>query len=177
MSRIAKTPIVIPFGVEVNINGQNILIKGKNGELTYTVHKYVHVHNTNNQLTFTLHKKDSKNWMFAGTMRALLNCMIIGVTNGFTKKLELVGVGYRVTVNNNIVNLSLGFSHIINYKLPTGITAYCPSQTEIILRGIDKQVVGQVASKLRAYRQPEPYKGKGIRYANEIIRTKEAKKK
>ncbi|MGL9769827.1 MAG: 50S ribosomal protein L6 [Sodalis sp. (in: enterobacteria)] len=177
MSRIAKTPIVIPNNVEVKLNGQVISIKGKNGELTRIIHKSVNVHHDENQLSFTPRKKHSNDWALAGTTRALLNNMVIGVTDGFSKKLELVGVGYRVMVKGDVINLSLGFSHPINHQLPAGVTAECPSQTEIILKGADKQIIGQVAADLRAYRRPEPYKGKGIRYANEIVRTKEAKKK
>lgn len=177
MSRIAKTAIIIPDSVEIKLNGQDISIKGENGELTRTIHEAVNVKHANNQLTFAPRKGYVNGWALAGTMRALLNGMVIGVTDGFTKKLQLIGVGYRAVVKGNVVNLSLGFSHPINYELPEGITAECPSQTEIVLKGANKQVIGQVAADLRAYRRPEPYKGKGIRYADEIMRTKEAKKK
>lgn len=177
MSRVAKASIVIPANVKVKLSGQDISIKGKNGELTRTIHEAIDVQHTNNQLSFAPRAGYANGWALAGTMRSLLNGMVIGVTNGFTKKLQLVGVGYRAAVKGNVVNLSLGFSHPIDYKLPKGITAECPSQTEIVLKGADKQVIGQVAADLRAYRRPEPYKGKGIRYADEIVRTKEAKKK
>ncbi|MGP1931739.1 MAG: 50S ribosomal protein L6 [Arsenophonus sp. ET-DL9-MAG3] len=177
MSRVAKTPIVIPVSVEVKLNGQNIVIKGKNGEFTHTVHKAIKVKYDINQLKFTPHEGFSNAWAQAGTTRSLLNAMVIGVSKGFTKKLQLIGVGYRVAIKNNIINLSLGFSHQIEYKIPIGVTAKCPSQTEIVLKGINKQLIGQVAAELRDYRRPEPYKGKGIRYVNEIVRTKEAKKK
>ncbi|MCR3755460.1 MAG: 50S ribosomal subunit protein L6 [Sodalis sp. Psp] len=177
MSRVAKATIVIPANVEIKLNGQDISIKGKNGELTRTIHEAIDVKYANNELAFTPRTGHANGWALAGTMRALLNGMVIGVTDGFTKKLQLVGVGYRAAVKGNVVNLSLGFSHPINHELPKGITAECPSQTEIVLKGADKQIIGQVAADLRAYRRPEPYKGKGIRYADEIVRTKEAKKK
>lgn len=177
MSRVAKAPVIIPDDVEVKLNGQNISIKGKNGELTRSVHKAVKVQYTDNLLTFAPREGYPNGWALAGTTRALLNSMVIGVTNGFTKKLQMVGVGYRATVKGNVVNLSLGFFHPIIYQLPVGITAECPSQTEVVLKGADKQIIGQVAADLRAYRRPEPYKGKGIRYADEVVRIKEAKKK
>ncbi|MGP1930649.1 MAG: 50S ribosomal protein L6 [Arsenophonus sp. ET-DL12-MAG3] len=177
MSRIAKTPIIMPLSVEVKLNGQDIIIKGKNGEFTHTIHKAIKVNYDVNQLKFTPHEGFSNAWAQAGTTRSLLNAMVIGVTKGFTKKLQLIGVGYRVAIKDNIINLSLGFSHQIEYKIPVGIIAKCPSQTEIVLESINKQLIGQVAAELRNYRRPEPYKGKGIRYANEIVRTKEAKKK
>ncbi len=175
MSRVAKAPVVIPAGVEVKLNGQVISIKGKNGELTRTVHSAVEVKQEENTLTFAPREGAVDGWAQAGTTRALLNSMVIGVTEGFTKKLQLVG--YRAAVKGNVVNLALGFSHPVDHELPAGITAECPTQTEIVLKGADKQVIGQVAADLRAYRRPEPYKGKGVRYADEVVRTKEAKKK
>lgn len=177
MSRVAKAPVVIPAGVEVKLNGQVITIKGKNGELNHEIHDAVEVQHNDNQLTFLPREGQANGWALAGTTRALLNGMVIGVTDGFTKKLQLVGVGYRAAVKGNVVNLSLGFSHPIDHELPAGITAECPTQTEIVLKGADKQAVGQIAADLRAYRRPEPYKGKGVRYADEVVRTKEAKKK
>lgn len=177
MSRVAKAPVVIPAGVEVKLNGQVISIKGKNGELTRTVHDAVIVKQEANALNFTPREGFANAWAQAGTTRALLNAMVVGVTEGFTKKLHLVGVGYRAAVKGNAVNLALGFSHPIEHQLPAGITAECPSQTEIVLKGVDKQVIGQAAADLRAYRRPEPYKGKGVRYADEVVRSKEAKKK
>ncbi|KYP97636.1 50S ribosomal protein L6 [Sodalis-like endosymbiont of Proechinophthirus fluctus] len=184
MSRVAKATVVIPAGVEVKLDGQDISIKGKNGELTRTIHEAVGIQYADNQLTFApreghVNAREGRinGWALAGTSRALLNSMVIGVTDGFTKKLHLVGVGYRAAVKGNVVNLSLGFSHSIDHQLPAGITAECPSQTEIVLKGADKKTIGQVAADLRAYRRPEPYKGKGIRYADEVVRTKEAKKK
>ncbi len=177
MSRVAKTPIVIPANVEIELNGQVISIKGKNGNLTRTVHNSVIVTQEANALNFAPRSASISAWAQAGTTRALVNAMVVGVTEGFTKKLQLVGVGYRVTVKNNVVHLVLGFSHPIKHHLPKSITAECPSQTEIVLKGADKQTIGQAAADLRAYRRPEPYKGKGIRYTDEIVRTKEAKKK
>lgn len=177
MSRVAKTPVVIPAGVEVILNSQVISIKGKNGELTRTIHRAVIIKKETDMLTFSPREGCADAWAQAGTMRALLNSMVVGVTEGFIQKLQLVGVGYRATINGDVVSLVLGFSHAVEHQLPAGITAECPSQTEIVLRGIDKQLIGQTAANLRAYRRPEPYKGKGIRYANEVVRTKEAKKK
>ncbi|CAD6511203.1 50S ribosomal protein L6 [Candidatus Profftia tarda] len=177
MSRVAKTPVVIPIGVEVKINDQVISIKGKNGDLTRIVHDAVEIKHTGSTLTFAPRESFSNAWAQAGTTRALVNAMVIGVTEGFSKKLQLVGVGYRAVVRDQSLNLSLGFSHPIEHALPEGITAECLSHTEIMLKGSDKQLVGQVAADLRSYRRPEPYKGKGIRYADEIVRTKEAKKK
>ncbi len=177
MSRVAKAPVVIPAGVEVKLNGQVITIKGKNGELARTVHDAVVVKQEENTLTFAEREGSVGGWAQAGTTRSLVNAMVIGVTEGFTKKLQLVGVGYRAAVKGNAVSLSLGFSHPVEHQLPAGITAECPTQTEIVLKGVDKQSLGQVAADLRAYRRPEPYKGKGVRYADEVVRTKEAKKK
>ncbi|AIR84704.1 50S ribosomal protein L6 [Pantoea sp. BL1] len=177
MSRVAKAPVVVPAGVEVKLNGQEISIKGKNGELTRTINSAVEVKHADNALTFAPREGFSDAWAQAGTARALLNGMVIGVTEGFTKKLQLVGVGYRAAVKGNSVSLALGFSHPVDHALPAGITAECPTQTEIVLKGADKQLIGQVAADLRAYRRPEPYKGKGVRYADEVVRTKEAKKK
>ncbi len=177
MSRVAKAPVVIPDGVEVKLSGQVISVKGKNGELTRTIHSGVNVQQKENELVFTPRADVADGWTQAGTTRALLNAMVIGVTEGFTRKLQLVGVGYRAAVKDNVVSLALGFSHPINHKLPAGITVECPTQTEIILKGADKQLIGQVAADLRAYRRPEPYKGKGVRYADEVVRIKETKKK
>ncbi|CAL1329126.1 50S ribosomal protein L6 [Candidatus Providencia siddallii] len=177
MSRVAKTHIIVPVDVNVIINGQIVSIFDKNNKLTKIIHNAVEVKYKNGYITFSIRKGFNNAWMQAGTARSLLNSMIFGIKKGFTKKLQTIGVGYRVTIENNIINLFLGFSHSIKYILPSGITAECPTQTEIILKGIDKQIVGQVAAKLRNYRPPEPYKGKGIRYINEIIRTKEIKNK
>lgn len=177
MSRVAKAPVIIPDNVEVKFSGQDILVQGKNGKLIHNIHYDVNVQKQDNKLIFSPNKKNTISWALAGTTRSLINCMIIGVTIGFTKKLNLIGVGYRATIKENILHLSLGFSHPVYYKLPEGITGECPTQTEILLKSADKQAIGQVAAEIRAYRPPEPYKGKGIRYADEIVRTKEAKKK
>lgn len=177
MSRVAKAPVNIPAGVQVSLSGQLLTVKGKNSELSRTIHNSVEVKENNGALTFAPREGFAGADAQAGTARALVNAMVIGVTEGFTKKLQLVGVGYRAQVKGNTVSLSLGFSHPVEHTLPAGITAECPSQTEIVLKGADKQLIGQVAADIRAYRKPEPYKGKGVRYADEVVRTKEAKKK
>ncbi|MBK4764837.1 MAG: 50S ribosomal protein L6 [Pantoea sp. Brub] len=177
MSRIAKVPIIISDGVEVEIKDQKISIKGNNGKISYIVNNSVKVHYINNTLTFTPDENVVDGWAQAGTSRSIVNSMVIGVTKGFIKKLQLVGVGYRISIKDNLITLSVGYSHPISYTLPIGITGECPNQNEIILKGINKQLIGQVAAKLRAFRPPEPYKGKGIRYSDEVIRIKEAKKK
>ncbi|CUX96205.1 50S ribosomal protein L6 [Candidatus Gullanella endobia] len=177
MSRVAKAHVLIPAGVDVKLNGQVISIKSKNGELTRIIHKIVDIQYINNQLIFSPREDYSDSWAITGTTRAILNSMVVGVTKGFIKKLKLIGVGYRATVKDNVINLSLGFSHSIDYQLPVGVIAECLNQTEIILKGADKQIIGQVAANIRAYRRPEPYQGKGIHYSDEIIRTKEPKKK
>lgn len=177
MSRVAKAPVNIPAGVQVSLNGQLLTVKGKNSELSRTIHNSVEVKEDNGALTFAPREGFAGADAQAGTARALVNAMVIGVTEGFTKKLQLVGVGYRAQVKGNTISLNLGFSHPVEHTLPAGITAECPSQTEIVLKGADKQLIGQVAADIRAYRKPEPYKGKGVRYADEVVRTKEAKKK
>lgn len=177
MSRVAKAPVVVPAGVEVKINDQVVTIKGKNGELSRSVNSAVVVSLEDGAIKFAPRDGYSDAWAQAGTARALVNSMVIGVTDGFTKKLLLVGVGYRAQVKGSVVALSLGFSHPVEHQLPSGVTAECPSQTEIVLKSNDKQLIGQVAADIRAYRRPEPYKGKGVRYADEVVRTKEAKKK
>lgn len=177
MSRVAKAPVNIPAGVEVKLNGQLLTVKGKNGELSRTIHNAVEVKSEDNQLKFSPREGVVNANAQAGTARALVNSMVIGVTEGFTKKLRLVGVGYRAQIKGSTIVLNLGYSHPIEHQLPNGIKAECPSQTEIVLTGADKQLVGQVAADVRAYRRPEPYKGKGVRYDDEIVRTKEAKKK
>ncbi len=177
MSRVAKAPVVLLAGVEVKLNGQEVTVKGPKGELTLIANNAVVLTEEENTITFGPREGFDKAWAQAGTARALVNNMVVGVTEGFTKKLTLKGVGYRANVAGNTVNLTLGFSHPVAHELPTGVKAECPSQTEIVLTGTDKQVVGQVAADIRAYRSPEPYKGKGVRYADEVVRTKEAKKK
>ncbi len=176
MSRIAKAPIAVPAGVEVTLAGQEIKVKGKNGELTRVVNDAVEVALNDNVITTT--PRDVANaWAQAGTARALINNMIQGVNEGFEKKLQLVGVGYRAAVKGKVLDLTLGFSHPVNFEIPAGITIEAPSQTELVVKGADKQLVGQTAANIRAYREPEPYKGKGVRYADEHVRRKEAKKK
>lgn len=167
----------IPTGVEVNISNDVINVKGSKGAMEHKLHNSVEIKKEDNVLTLIPREGAANAGAQAGTARSLLNSMIIGVTQGFEKKLELVGVGYRAKAEGKSVNLTLGFSHPVNYALPEGITAETPSQTEIIIRGIDKQRVGQVAADIRAFRPPEPYKGKGVKYAGEHIVRKEAKKK
>lgn len=170
-------PLDIPTGVEININSDVVNVKGSKGALEHKLHKSLDIKKEDNVLTLIPREEVPNSAAQAGTARSLLNSMIIGVTTGFEKKLELVGVGYRAKAEGKSVNLTLGFSHPVSYALPEGITAETPSQTEIVIRGIDKQVVGQVAADIRAYRPPEPYKGKGVKYAGEHIVRKEAKKK
>ncbi|ABJ90780.1 50S ribosomal protein L6 [Buchnera aphidicola] len=179
MSRVAKSPIKIPQNVNISLQDLKVIVHGKLGILKKNIHKCIKIIKKNSYLFFSHnHSSSSYGWMQAGTCRALVNTMIIGVTTGFKKQLILFGIGYRVILeNNNILKLYLGFSHSISYQLPNLITANLLSQTEIVLSGINKQLVGQVAANIRSYRKPEPYKGKGIRYLNEIIRIKEAKKK
>ncbi|KMV28591.1 50S ribosomal protein L6 [Photobacterium swingsii] len=177
MSRVAKAPVVIPAGVEVKLNGQEITVKGGKGELVRVINEAVVLTQEENTITFGPREGIDKAWAQAGTARALVNNMVVGVTEGFTKKLILKGVGYRAAIKGNAVGLTLGFSHPVEHELPEGIKAECPTQTEIVLTGTDKQLIGQVAADIRAYRSPEPYKGKGVRYADENVRTKEAKKK
>ena len=176
MSRIAKAPIAVPAGVEVTLNGQEIKVKGKGGELTRVVNDAVEVALNDNVIT-TAPRDVANAWAQAGTARALINNMIQGVNEGFEKKLQLVGVGYRAAVKGKVLDLTLGFSHPVNFDIPAGITIEAPSQTELVVKGADKQLVGQTAANIRSYREPEPYKGKGVRYADEHVRRKEAKKK
>lgn len=175
MSRVAKQAISIPSGVEIKINGQNVEAKGPKGAASLELHSTVSLKEEDGVLKVV--PATDKDYAMAGTMRALTNNLITGVTTGFQKKLELVGVGYRAKAQGKVLNLTLGFSHPVDHELPEGITAETPSQTEIIISGMDKAVVGQVAAEIRAYRPPEPYKGKGVRYADEHIIRKEAKKK
>jgi large subunit ribosomal protein L6 len=177
MSRIAKSPVALATGVEVSIAGQEVTVKGKNGTLTRIFNNAVEIVQEENELKTMPREGMANGWAQAGTANALLNAMVIGVTNGFEKKLQLLGVGYRASAQGSKLNLTLGFSHPVVYEMPEGITVETPTQTEIIVKGNDKQVVGQVAANIRAYRPPEPYKGKGVRYADEAVRRKEAKKK
>ena len=177
MSRIAKAPIELPSGVDVSIAGQDVTVKGKNGTLSISLNNAVAVNQAENVLTFEPREGASDGWAQAGTARAIVNNMVTGVASGFEKKLTLIGVGYRAQVQGSSVNLSLGFSHPVVYNLPQGVTAETPSQTEIVLKSADRQLLGQVAAEIRALRPPEPYKGKGVRYSDEYVRRKEAKKK
>lgn len=177
MSRVAKAPVTLPAGVSITQNGQVVALKGKNGELTLNVNPAVEIVVDGNVLRTVPREGFENANAQAGTARALLNSMVIGVTDGFTQKLELVGVGYRAKAEGKVLNLSLDFSHPVAFEVPAGITVETPTQTEILVKGADKQLVGQVSANIRAYRKPEPYKGKGVRYANENVRRKEAKKK
>ena len=175
MSRIANKPVQIPSGVEVKVDGQNVSAKGANGQLNLTVHPAISVVQEDGSLS--VKTSDQLSVAMAGTMRSLINNLVEGVSKGFERKLELVGVGYRAQAKGKTLNLSLGFSHPVDYAVPEGVTIETPSQTEIVVKGADKQKVGQVAAEIRAYRPPEPYKGKGVKYADERIIRKEAKKK
>jgi|SRR5690606_21536310 large subunit ribosomal protein L6 len=177
MSRVAKNPVKLPAGVEVKLNGQLLSVKGAKGALEMKLHPSVEVIQGEGELRFAGRNGDQQTRAMTGTTRALVNNMVVGVTQGFERKLQLVGVGYKAQVKGKVLNLSLGFSHPIDYELPEGITAETPSQTDIVLKGIDKQVLGQVAAEIRDFRRPEPYKGKGVRYADEVVLRKEAKKK
>jgi len=177
MSRVAKKPVELPSGVEININGQEVSVKGSKGTLTHTVHTSVEVSQEDNVLTFAPRNEQKQANALAGTTRALLSNMVTGVSTGFERKLELVGVGYRANAQGKVLNLTLGLSHPVNFEVPEGVTIETPSQTEIVVKGVDKQLIGQVCANIRAWRPPEPYKGKGIRYAGEHIVRKEAKKK
>lgn len=177
MSRIAKAPIAVPKGVELNIQGGSVSVKGSNGTLGMDLPAGVTLHTEEGQIKIEPEAGKKPNWAMAGTVRALVNNMVTGVSQGFERKLELVGVGYRAQAQGKKINLTLGFSHPVAYDLPEGVTAETPSQTEIVLRGADKQRVGQAAADIRAFRPPEPYKGKGIRYSDERVIRKEAKKK
>ena len=177
MSRVAKNPVGIPSGVNVVLKGATITVKGSKGELQQDIHPAVDVNVEENQVTFVGREGVSSSSALSGTMRSLVSNMVTGVSQGFEKKLLLVGVGYRAKAQGKILGLTLGFSHPVNYELPEGIVIETPKNTEIIVKGIDKQLVGQVAANIRAYRPPEPYKGKGVKYADEVIRRKEAKKK
>ena len=177
MSRVAKAPVAIPANVTITLSGQDIKIKGPMGELSHTIHSDVVVSQEEDNLITNIVADVKGAWAQAGTVRSLINNMVEGVSKGFEKKLLLNGVGYRAKAAGKSLNLSLGFSHPVDHAIPEGITVETPSQTEIILKGADKQLVGQTAANIRAYRKPEPYKGKGIRYSDENVRRKEAKKK
>ncbi len=176
MSRVAKNPVPIPAGVQVSIDAGNVKVKGKKGELTHRHNQAVQVAQDGGQLLVSTQDKSKAAHAAAGTTRAILQNMVIGVSTGFEKKLEVLGVGYRAQVQGRALNLTLGFSHPVSLPIPEGITIDTPSQTEIVVRGMDRRLVGQLAANIRAYRKPEPYKGKGVKYTNEVIIRKEAKK-
>src|SRR5690554_1706186 len=177
MSRIAKYPVELPKGVEATISAGQIVVKGPLGSLTQDLTGDVHIRQEENKLTFTVANDSRQAKAMSGTLRALVHNMVTGVSAGFERRLNLVGVGFRAQVQGDSLKLQLGFSHDIVHQLPAGVKAECPSQTEIVIKGADKQVVGEVAAKIRAYRKPEPYKGKGVRYADERVVLKETKKK
>ncbi len=177
MSRIASNPVQVPAGVEITLTGQVLKVKGSKGSLELDIASCVDVKQQDGALVFDWPKQDKQAHAMAGTTRALVSNMVDGVTKGYERKLELQGVGYRAKVSGKVLNLTLGFSHPVDYPLPEGVSAETPSPTQIVLNGIDKQQIGQVAAEIRGYRPPEPYKGKGIRYEGEYVRRKEAKKK
>lgn len=177
MSRIAKAPVIIPSGVDIKLNGNNVTVKGSKGLLSFYFNSAISLDIAANVVQVQWNKDDKQATAQAGTARAIVNNMVTGVTAGFEKKLTLIGVGYRAQAKGNILNLALGFSHPVDFEIPTGISVETPSPTDIVVKGSDKQQVGEVAAKIRAYRPPEPYKGKGVRYAEEHVARKEAKKK
>lgn len=175
MSRVAKDPITLPAGVEVKFDGPQVNVQGGKGSMDFRLHEDVEVSRQDGTLVVGV--KNEKAWALAGTTRAVLQNMVTGVSQGFERRLLIQGVGYRAQAKDRTLNLQLGFSHPVEYALPDGIEVQTPSQTEIVVGGVDKQKVGQVAAEIRAFRPPEPYKGKGVRYADERVRRKEAKKK
>lgn len=177
MSRVAKNPIAIPTGVEAAIVDRKITVKGSKGTLSAEIHSLVEVTLNEGMITVIADRADRKKNALAGTTRANIANMVTGVTSGYERRLTLVGVGYRAQAKGQTVSLTLGFSHPVEFVAPEGVSLETPTQTEIIVKGCDKQRVGQVAANLRAYRPPEPYKGKGVRYSDEQIERKEAKKK
>lgn len=177
MSRIAKAPIALPKGVDVKLEGNNMIIKGSKGQLSFDFNPAINVEIADDAISMVWNKDDKNATAQAGTARAIISNMVVGVSAGFERKLMLVGVGYRAQAKGDVLSLSLGFSHPVDFQVPAGITIETPSQTEILVKGSDKQQVGQVAAKIRAYRPPEPYKGKGVKYADEYVARKEAKKK
>jgi len=177
MARTTQNPLSIPSGVEIHVDGRRVQVKGSKGELAHDVHGDVDVEEGAGEIRFRPRDDNFKTNALTGTTRAVVRNMIQGVSEGFERRLQMVGVGYRAQAQGNTLNLNVGFSHPVNYEVPEGITIETPSQTEILVKGIDKQQVGQVAAEIRAYRPPEPYKGKGVRYADERVIMKEAKKK
>lgn len=177
MSRVAKMPVALPKGAEATITADQISIKGPLGTLAQVMNGLVKVENDGGMLKFEAADESRESNAMSGTMRALVNNMVHGVTKGFERRLSLVGVGYRAQAQGDKLNLTLGFSHPVVHQMPKGVSCETPTQTEIVIKGADKQSVGQVAAEIRAYRKPEPYKGKGVRYAEEVVKLKETKKK
>lgn len=177
MSRVAKIPVAIVAGVEVKIENDTIVVKGPKGTLSVPMHNDVEVKVENNEVSFKALNESKETNAMSGTLRALVHNMVVGVSKGFSKKLTLVGVGYRAQAQGNKLNLNLGFSHPVVHEMPEGVKVETPTQTEIVISGADKQKVGQVAADVRSYRAPEPYKGKGVRYVDEVVIIKETKKK
>jgi len=177
MSRIANNPVSIPKGVEISLAGQDLSVKGGKGVLSMRLHERVLVNQEDGELKFRPRDTEKQSLALAGTTRSIVNNMVLGVSAGWEKKLLLQGVGYRAQAQGKKLTLQLGFSHPVEYQLPEGVKAETPSQTEVIISGADKQLVGQVTAEIRSFRPPEPYKGKGVRYADEYVRRKEAKKK
>ncbi|HPT49919.1 MAG TPA: 50S ribosomal protein L6 [Accumulibacter sp.] len=177
MSRVAKNPIIIPQGVTVAISPECISVKGPLGSLDFASHPAVSVEQENGLLMCKPVSGVALSDALSGTVRAVVSNMVTGVSKGFERRLSLVGVGYRAQAQGDVLNLTLGFSHPVAYKLPKGISAETPTQTEVVIKGVDRQLVGQVAAEVRSYRKPEPYKGKGVRYVDEVVLVKETKKK
>ena len=177
MSRVAKNPVVLPKGVEATLSGSALTVKGSKGSLEMAVHESVQVTIENNALGFAPRTADAAANALAGTTRVLAGNMVTGVATGFERRLQLIGVGYRAAAKGQTLSLTLGFSHPVEYALPQGVSVETPSQTDIVLKSADKQLLGQVAAEIRSFRPPEPYKGKGVRYADEQVHRKEAKKK
>ena len=176
MSRVANNPINVPDTVNVSISDNVVLIKGNKGELDFPLPSSISIDIKDDIMTVNYNLEDQESVALAGTTRSILNNMIIGVSEGFERKLELIGVGYRAKASGKLLELTLGFSHPIKYQLPDDVEVETPSQTEVVLRSHNKQLLGQAASEIRAFRPPEPYKGKGVRYSDEQVKRKEAKK-
>ena len=177
MSRVAKASVAIPAGVEVALNADSIKVKGKGGDLTLALNPLVTISNNDGKLSFAPANDSRDANALAGTVRQLVNNMVKGVTDGFEKKLTLIGVGFKAAASGSKLNMNVGFSHPVDFDMPAGITVVCPTPTEVVIKGADRQAVGQLAAEIRAVRPPEPYKGKGIRYADEKVTIKETKKK
>ena len=177
MSRVAKNPVAIPEKVQIALSATSIDVTGPLGKLSHPLTSAVNLAREGESITFTATSDSQHSRAMSGTLRALVANMVQGVSQGFTRKLSLVGVGYKANAQGAMLNLELGYSHPINHKMPAGVTVQTPTPTEVILTGVDKQVIGQVAAQIRAYRSPEPYKGKGVRYSDEVVQIKETKKK